>query len=219
MKRKATSWWKDELGISTKAEVENKIRSIVARHQNNTKIGDADQVFLVSVLQHHYQYVAKIGCGLNHFEVCSNPNWIGNTRGLWIVRIDNSEIDISWVVALMPQGRPAVKHDVSTAARYEVFPQIHAHHESGDCSVCPLCFVDMRRGAGLHVDHKIPFTNLLADFLAANGLTYEGICIEDLGIDSRFKDRTLASAWQDYHRHNAVLRLTHAQCNLSRKAA
>jgi isopentenyldiphosphate isomerase len=218
-KRKAIKWWKDELGMATKAKVEDHIRTIVDKYPNGAAINHSDQNFLDSVLRHHYQYTAKIGCGIRHLEVRSNPSWNGATRGLWIVRTDGSEIDISWVVALKPDGRPDVKEDVSKAARYEVYRQIHHHHEHGECDLCPICSLPMERGVNVHVDHAEPFSILLDKFLKAKGLSYDQIAIEDLGLNSQFSDRELGQEWHDHHAQHATLRLTHAVCNLARKAA
>lgn len=218
-RRKVTPWWREELGMATKADVAKRIRDIVAGYPLATPISASDQVWLEKVLRHHYEYQTKVGCGLRHIEIRMNPGWTGPTRGLWLVRTDDSEIDISWVVALMPDGRPAVKHDVATAARHEVVSQIHTFHREGECDLCPLCGSEMTRGLFVHVDHEVPFADLLEAFLRDRTLDYADVDIEDLGVSCRFRDRTLAQAWQDHHAQVARLRLTHKQCNLARKAA
>jgi hypothetical protein len=207
------------LGLKTKTEVRDKIREFVNGYPFNTPIGRDDQAWLDMVLRLHYQYAAKVGAGIRHLEVRRNANHNGSTRGLWIVRVDGTEIDISWVVALMPGGRPKPKHDVSAAARYEIHPQIHHHHAQGPCGSCPLCDLPMQRRVNVHVDHAVPFDSLMDSFLANRGLDYADIEIEDLGLDSRFADRALAQTWQAHHQAKAQLRLTHAACNLARKAA
>ena len=216
-RRKATPWWRDELSLKTKAEVEHKIRQIVGKYRDRMPLDDADAAFCHQVLQHHYHYPLKVGAGVTHVEVRTNPSWNGATRGFWFVRNDNTAVDISWVVALQPGGRPTTKNNVTCAARYEIFPQIHAVHADGECSFCPLCNEGMVRGFDLHVDHEVHFDDLLSDWLTQNNLAYEDLEIEDLGLDSQFADRSLAVEWQQWHRENAVLRLTHALCNLSRR--
>lgn len=220
MKRRTTvKWWRDELGLETKHMVETMIRTIVAKYPNGQALSTSDQEWLDKILRHHYQYKAKVGCGIKHLEVRSNPSWNGPSRGLWIVRHDGSEIDISWVVALKPMGRPDAKDDVSKAARYEVHPQIHTYHATGECDACPLCGEQLKRGSNVHVDHETPFITLLQGFLKFKALSFEDVEVEDLVLEARFADRELGSEWQEYHRQNAVLRITHAQCNLARKAA
>jgi hypothetical protein len=219
MRRKAIKWWQKELGIETKAEVEGKVRTIVSKYLDNQPVAKDDQAWLIKVFEHHYQYTAKIGCGLEHLEVRTNSSWNGPSRGFWIKRKDGTSIDISWVIALKPGGRPDPKEDASKAARYEIYEQIHHHHKNGECNVCPICDVPMQRKFNLHVDHEIPFKKLFDDFLEEQLLCYEDVEIDDLGLDSRFADRELAQAWKQYHQDKAKLRLTHSQCNLARKAA
>ncbi len=220
MRRKAIKWWQKELGIETKAEVEGKVRTIVSKYLDKQPVDADDQAWLLKVFEHHYQYTDKIGCGLEHLEVRTNPSSTGrNTRGFWIQRKDGSAIDISWVVSLKPDGMPTEAQNVSNAARIEISDQIHHHHRYGECNVCPLCNDAMERRYNLHVDHEIPFQKLFAEFLKSKSLDYESVELEDLGPESRFADRELAKSWQEYHLANAKLRLTHDQCNLARKAA
>lgn len=216
--RKTIKWWVD-LGFSKKSDLETHIRALVGRYPDNTPINPDDHAFITAVLSHHYQWPAKVGAGIAHIEIRTNVNWSGATRGFWLVRVDGSSIDISWVVALQPGGRPSQKNCVTTAARYEVFEQIHEHHRSGECSDCQICGVLMVRGAGLHVDHEYHFDALLADFMAAEGVAYDDIAINDLGLDSQFSDRDLGARWQQFHRQFARLRLVHSGCNLQRGRA
>lgn len=217
-RRKADPWWREELGLKTKAQVETRIREIVASYPDGRPLSEEDAVWMDKILRHHYHYAVKSGSGVKHIEVRTNPSWNGPTRGFWFVR-EEGDIDISWVTALKPGGRPTLKEDVSAAARYEVVPQIHGHHATGPCDSCPLCGQLMWRGIGVHVDHEIPFVDLLVGFLEAHGLTYEDIAIEDLGLEARFADRAIGEAWQAYHQSHAKLRLTHDTCNLSRPRA
>lgn len=219
MKRKSSPWWREEFGMATKAELEGKIRGRI----NSATIGEplpADaQAWFERILSHHYQYAAKVGCGIRHLEVRINPAWSGPTRGLWIIRADGTEIDISWVVALSPGGRPDAKSCVSQAARCEIAPEIHAFHEHGPVGDCPICGATMARGIGLHVDHLVPFTMVLRDFLDFEGLDYSDVELEDKGLEAWFKNRDLATRWREYHTLFADLRLVHASCNLSRGRA
>jgi len=97
------NWWLSELGIPTKGALVEKIRSIVARTVRIVATDDTE--FMRKVFSHHYEWIDKQGCGVHHLEVRNN----GTTRGFWIVRIDGSAIDISWVVALRDNGRPSDK--------------------------------------------------------------------------------------------------------------
>lgn len=215
-RRRTNPWWKEELGIPTKAKVEDKIRSIVRSTLPNRPIDEISSEFLKKVLSHHYHYREKCGVGLRHLEVRTNPSWNGPTQGIWIIRDDGTEVDISWVTALMPGGRPSIEQDIRNAARYEVSEQIHEFHDTGECSTCELCHTSMTRHNGLHVDHIKPFKDLFSEFIENRGITYSEIQTEDLGVESQFKDRPLAREWYIFHKENATLRLVHKQCNLGR---
>ena len=214
-KRKTDPWWKTELGIDTKKEVEDKIRLIVK--SSPLVIDKVNTEFLIKVISHHHHFENKCGVGIKHLEIRTNPSWNGPTQGIWIIRNDDTEVDISWVTALKPDGKPSIKEDISNAARYEISPQIHDFHENGNCSICELCKNTMNRGNGLHVDHIKPFEHLFLDFLQGKHITYSDIQTEDLGVESQFRDRILAKEWHQFHKEKSTLRLVHKRCNLKRK--
>jgi len=216
-RRKSNPWWKIELGIEFQKEVIVKIRSIVKSYEINTPINDNDTEFLLKVLRHHHRFDQKIGVGMKHLEVRINPSWNGPTNGLWIVRTDGTENDISWTTALQPDGKPTPKEEASSAARDEISSQIHDFHDTGDCSICEICHKNMTRGDGLHVDHIKPFQDLFLEFLKSLEMTYHDITTEDLGVESQFLDRELALKWYDFHLKHSTLRLVHNKCNLGRK--
>jgi hypothetical protein len=217
LRRKTNPWWKEELGIRTKKEVEDKIRYIVQSTPLNTPIDNSNTEFILKVLSHHHQFRQKCGVGITHLEIRTNPSWNGPTQGIWFIRKDGSEVDISWVTSLKPDGKPSLKEDISNAARYEIASQIHEFHDNGDCHICNLCNRMMVRHDRLHVDHIKPFDELFSIFLALNNITYSNIETEDLGVESQFKDRLLAIEWFKFHKENASLRLVHKKCNLCRR--
>ena len=217
LKRKTISWWKSELNISTQKEVKDKIRHIVKSSICNRPIDKTYTEFLIKVLSHHHRFEQKCGIGIKHLEIRINPSWNGPTQGIWIIRNDDTEEDISWVTALKPEGKPSVKEDISNAARYEISSQIHNFHDNGDCSICEICKNDMIRHKGLHVDHIKPFENVFFDFLEQKNITYSDIQTEDLGVESQFKNRIIALDWFNFHKENSTLRLVHKKCNLQRK--
>ena len=219
MRRKSVKWWKTELSVDRKIDVEVQIRQIVNSYSDRVPLSAKDQNWIGQVLKHHYQYIAKVGCGLKHIEVRTNYDGNKPTRGFWIVRTDGTDIDISWIVAMQPNGETTPQHDVSSSARFEIKGQIDEYHKNGLCAQCPLCNQEMVSETNLHVDHEITFKQLFEDFLYAKGLIHEQVEIEDQGLNSLFADRELATEWQLYHQASATLRLTHDKCNLSRKAA
>ena len=213
-RRKTIPWWKAELGINTKKEVEDKIRIIV---KTKNPINKTNTDFLIKVLTHHHKFLQKCGVGIKYLEIRTNSSWNGPSQGIWIIRNDNTEEDISWVTALKPDGKPTIKEEVSDSARYEISSQIHEFHDNGNCSRCELCENIMIRYNGLHVDHIKPFEELFKNFLQFKNITYSDIQTEDLGVESQFKDRIIAEEWFNFHKTNSTLRLVHKKCNLQRK--
>ncbi len=204
------------MSYPTKARIKEDIRALIKRNPNNSPLSVEDEKWMLQILKHHPEFAEKVGVGIQHLEVRQNVNWSGTTRGLWIIRKDGSEIDISWVVCF---NAPRAIDNLAQAAREEIHPQIHAHHEHGPCDRCPLCLEPMERRNGVHVDHEEPFAALLDRFLQQQSLTVEQVAIRDLGTTAKFEDRALARAWQEFHQSTAKLRITHKRCNLARRAA
>lgn len=104
-----------------------------------------------------------------------NEGTFGSTRGLYIRRVDGSEVDISWVVALKPGGKSSHKESACAAARREILDQTLAarkEQEGGNCSLCGLPLIDKT-----HVDHMHPntFDAIFASFLVGEGLDYQNV--------------------------------------------
>jgi hypothetical protein len=85
------------LSFKTKKDCHNYAKNII------TGIGckkvckdDEHYTFLLSLLYNHDEYVEKIGAGIDYFFIV--PNAINKTAlQVMIKRIDNTEIDFSWV--------------------------------------------------------------------------------------------------------------------------
>jgi hypothetical protein len=218
-------WWKTS-GVAgrlfrTKADLENHIRAIVAKYPLEVYMDGEDVAFMTEVFKHHYRWDDKRGPGVAGMFTRRVYSATGASTGIMLKRIDGSEVDISWVVCLMPGGRPKAKRNLSVAARYEVMPQRNAaSHAVPHGAACPLCGQPLLAG-DRHVDHAPPhtFEGLLDFWLIEEGLNYEQVEIEDVGVaDAQFIDRELAARWQDFHRQHAVLRVIHIHENLRRAA-
>lgn len=207
-------WWKTEFGYGNKATLESVIRDVVSKYPDGVPLGVDDAEFIDAVLAHHYQYKAKVGCGLKHIEVRTVQGIFGPTRCFWFVRTDSTEIDISWVVALKPGGRPSAKDNAVSAARFEVAPQIRDFHNSTDATHCAIC--EKPLGNRRHADHVVPFDTVFSDWLEILGLGYSDIEVEDNGLSGKFADPIMGEAWFRWHADNAVIRVVHPQCNMSR---
>jgi hypothetical protein len=218
-RRKQEPWWNTEFGLTQK-ELKTKIRTICNSPSNlYTPLCDKDTEFLLKVLKRHHEFSNKIGAGIKHLEFrVNNEPGMRQTNGIWIVRTDNTSVDISWCEAIKPEGKSTDKEQVSTAARFEICEQIQEFKELNimDVDTCELCQLHINKDEKLDIDHIILFETLFSDFLAKTKISYSDVAIDDLGIKSQFTDRTLASKWIAFHKEFAILRIVHHICNLKR---
>lgn len=212
---KTVSWWKTELSFNTKKDLELAIRKVVNGMPLNTPMNAKETVFFTKILQHHHEFTNKKGVGIKHFEVRENILYRKVTRGIWIVRVDGSDVGISWVNALKPGGAPNLKETISRAAREEISSQIDDFKVSDDLTeVCDIC--DEELYGNTHVDHIVSFDTLFSNFLREKNITYSDIQTDETHAIGVFIDRDLATEWHEYHETYATLRRVHSGCNLSR---
>lgn len=210
---KSSKIWQT-LGFQTRAKLELAIRSITNHAPLGQPLSKDQEEFLISVLKHHHEWEEKQGCGIAHLEIRINTNGTGSTRGIWIVRVDGSEIDISWRVPLAPNGQTTHLQDLKTAAREAIQDQMHAAHKSLPRDVCGLCGEAIKRDDDVHADHVKPFSAIFDDFF---GGSEHRVAVSNEGITTKIVDPELNQAWRDHHADQADLRLVHKICNLKRK--
>jgi hypothetical protein len=209
----SSKWWV-AMGYPRKSALVDAIRNITNNAPLGVPLSKADEDFLLPILQNHADWDEKRGVGIQHIEIRLNINGTGSTRGIWIKRVDGTEIDISWVVALKEGGKTSPLEDLRTAAREAIQFQMHAAHITLPCELCDLCGEPMKRGDVLHADHIEPFDQIFKDFFG--GLEND-IEISNVGITTQIVDPKILEDWQKHHAERATLRLVHKQCNLKRK--
>ena len=82
---------------------------------------------------------------------------------------------------------------------------------------CPVTG-DVIRTSDAHVDHEIPFEELLRRFLEEEGVKLGDVEVEppeDEVTMAKLSDAALSKSWQDFHWKNARLRLVSVRANLS----
>lgn len=79
----------------TKGQAKQFCRDIVARYRDGQTITEADHEFLAELLKLHHEAPAKVGYGVSHFTVATDPIWM-KTRHFVIVRTDGSSTDFSY---------------------------------------------------------------------------------------------------------------------------
>ncbi len=170
--------------------------------------------YLRDLIELHPDAEEKIGSGIDYFEARQN---IGGTIGFWIVRVDGSETDFSFIRCLTPAS-----HDVRVriAMRREVRDQI-AEYRSEFFSLdtdqrCPITN-DRLTPQTSHVDHYSPtFLNLAHAFaISIGGYPLIAVVAGDSVYGARFAFEGAAKVWRDYHLEKAQLRVVSRRANLS----
>lgn len=209
------------LSFATRTALEDHIRGIVLRYEDNVPVNAEDQHFLESLFSRHPEVEEKSGDGIVSIEVRTNRAMYGKTRGFWILREDRTHIDISWKTCVDGSSRSPQK-DFYCAARCEIAAQRQQFRDScfaGKTHLqCPLTGQLITRD-NCHIDHVAPktFRALSNQWLAENHLRAEDIktAARENGIDDMFCDRALAESWQRFHQAHAVLRVVSKVGNLS----
>ena len=205
------------LGFKTKKALTEAVRGLIARQRVNRPVTGADLKFLLALFRHHYQWAAKCGPGVATVEVRWNREpGFAPTKGMWLVRADGTETDISWRVCVNGKDHLA---DLKVAFRHEVQEQVNAFAEAEfliGTVVCPVTSELVPQRHGADVDHAPPntFDRLITAFLEASGLAADpvtdALAVEDVPgavYMTRLVDRQLGMAWQSFHRERAVLRV------------
>jgi hypothetical protein len=204
--------------FKTKKALEDYVRAIAARYEDHVPIVNPDHDFLMTFFQTmHETWEEKQGVGVQHFVM----RWVyttqGKSRSIHIVRTDGTVVDISWKRCI---EKPSHYADMLDAARFEITSQRNEFSDEffrGNKS--PLCQVTQQpiTKQESQVDHAAPMKlkNLADGWLKRKGIVANDIRLEDLGVEKKFADRTLAEDWQQFHADNAKLRVVLKTVNLS----
>lgn len=208
-------WWKNatirDITFKTRKELETHIRCIINSAEINVPLSDGDYDFMMDVLQHHPEFVEKSYRAYD-IVVRINRGLHFSNRGLWFLRGDDTEVDISWPVALNaePTSYERLARD---AARYAIHPQIQAFRDRGG-HTCAICRGAVNR-AQTHIDHTPPYTfeNLFTRWFGR-----KVVGLDNTGLHPVFSDHSVSLDWQEFHALFAALQVTHGKCNMSQGA-
>lgn len=188
-------------------ELKSHVRAIAARSDVGAALCGSDSAVLRDLVKLHPWADEKIGAGVKSLEFRSG---IGASKALYIVRVDGSETDISWLKCIDGHNQRGA---VSDAFRKAVLDQIldFLGHVFRTGARCELSGEVLSRG-NVHVDHIIPFADLVSSFLASVGQTYDTIQTVS-AEDGRGIDLEFPQAWREYHRAHAHLRAVSADAH------
>ena len=138
---------------------------------------------------------------------------------LMIRKLDGIETDVSWRTAAKGKGRTP-RESFCRALRVSINDQIKDFRRNPNTvtNVCAMCSTPVEQ---YHVDHVITFKRLVNDFIATypDWVFPQDHEYEESNDDTnqyRLADKVMESAFQRHHMENAILRITCAQCNITR---
>ena len=140
----------------SKAELARAMQRILAL-PTGTVLNGPDREIAEAVISMHPSAAAKIGPGIDALVIRDNS--FGRGHELHVIRVDGSEVDISYRRALAPQTAAAARADLIAALRQEIAGQIvrFKRDQLRSDPVCAVCGVPLAE-ATAHVDHVPPWT-------------------------------------------------------------
>lgn len=216
---KPQGWYKTQgiLGTTfkTKKAITEAVRAIINPCSHGDTLVGNGLDFMLELLTHHPEWSEKQGVGVRSVQVRLNVFDHGANKGVWLIRVDGSEIDISWVYAIAAVP-PTYHKQVRDAARHAIYDQIqHVRDSAGLRGRCQIC--QLQLDGETHVDHAAPAT--FEAIFAAWHAGRPDVTLRDTGLHPVFADAVLLADWQEHHRLFSDLRLVHKHCNLSTKGA
>lgn len=163
------------------------------------------------LLDLHPDSARKIGVGVDHFLVARNQL---SGQGLHLVRKDGTGDSFSYKkcvtgVAQSPYGK------VCEALRFVVRPQLEAFRATLTFPVtCAISGVAIMKSNELHIDHRIPFWQLLDQFGELRGLDLKSLETTGNALHLALVDGGIADAFEVFHREHAQLQPSSRSANL-----
>ncbi|WKD35911.1 DUF3223 domain-containing protein [Streptomyces xanthophaeus] len=179
-------------------------------------VAESDEEFLRDLITRHPDYEEKAGAGVGGFVVV-RTEW--NNRGLVLVRIDGSEIDISWQECLRatPHAQQ-VRGCLRRAIKDQVITHVTEAFRHGPV-VCEVTGDSVSSPQQADVDHCQPaFEELAQSFIQENGGLEAFVIAPDHAAGfsvAELENPALVRDWQEYHRKHATLRVVTRHANRS----
>lgn len=204
----------EDTTFTTQKALTEECRRILWHHRPGDVLGARDAAFMALLIERHPEYEMKRGVGIDSFFIM--PDTFGK-QCFAIRRIDATEVDFSFSSCI--KAKPA-NFDFLDASRRAVAGQIIEFKRAAFAAAAELsCPITGRivTSAICHVDHTPPdtFRAILDSFVASTGLDISTVKVGEANMEMRIEDDVLRSAWQEYHRGRAVLRIVSAEANLS----
>ena len=199
-----------------KTEVARRCKEILKNTAVGTKLESGEIFnFLLTVLQGHYRWDLKAGCGVSAIGI---QNSYFGSKCFNIHRTDGSVTDISYRQAI--SGKPPTdRQNVIFALRHAISPVIRAFYKTIDFSTS-VCFISGEKitpeNCEVHHYDK-EFNELASAFIKKNGLENLVSKINDQEKDNTtevyFTDGDIITEFILYHNSNTHLAVVTRQAN------
>jgi hypothetical protein len=200
--------------FSSRQKAQAHASAIRAKYAAGAPVSDPDDdAFLRALIRRHVNAAQKVGVGVARFYVDVAPAGWGTC--FWLERTDGSRTDFGVPSCLESPGKINRR-----SLRQAVRPSIE-EYKSIVCAGGPT-FVSEYSGkefplSELHVDHAVPFENIVAEFFSSKGVDVDAdLLTESIDGEERPIWRNPALI-EEFIRHHARhrLRLVSAKENLS----
>jgi 5-methylcytosine-specific restriction endonuclease McrA len=204
-----------DITFATKIKASQYVKDLLSKIGFCKSVKEMQPTFyqlLLDVLQCHPQANSKLQ-NMIDLQIVRNP-MNGKTPHIIAIYQDQSESSLSWKVCITPRSK---NHNLRHALRKAINYQINRFKQSNDSTTCNICYQELTGES--HVDHIIPFADLVKDF--NNDWPHDLPTIFEKsqdGIGCMFseEDEGYETAWRIYHETYATLQITCASCNLSK---
>lgn len=198
-------------------------KTMLNRYRPNERVSDEDGLDVAALLERHTEYAAKVGCGVDYFEVVMTEH---GTQCFRIVRTDGTGTEFSYPHCIT-QRPPSRKQEVSQAFRravrfelYKARDAFFASHTGPDGLVTCAITGDRIARDQAHMDHRPPMTFevIVTTFLCGRGLSLDDVPLttgQDDQVSPEVTDEDLREAFRTFHASVARLDFVKDTINLA----
>lgn len=203
----------------TKKALTERVRAVLHGGDAPRRLDADEETLIGELLKFHPDAPTKVGCGVGHIEIRWNPPY--HSRGFWVVRLDGSATDFSYIDAIKAD-KHTQRERLIDACRFAVRPVLRAFAEEffaqAQTPTCPILGVPLDPTTA-HVDHAPPYTflRIFESFVLLNGLNVDDVSLTDHSTDGvlvpLFKNTSLRDRFVAYHHSVALLRVISPEAN------
>lgn len=203
----------------TKKALTERVRGILNTGQVPRTLEPAEAVVLRELLVWHPHATAKVGSGVQRFEIRENAPH--RSRGFWLVRTDGSATDFSYLEIL--KSGSTYRRGLIDACRFAIRAELQRFADDFFAQAvkptCPILGIPLTR-EDAHVDHAPPYTfqRIFDSFVLLNGLDANDESLTDHSTDGvmvpLFASQALRDRFVAYHQSVAQLRVISSEANL-----